>query len=523
MPLGGTAAQSIASPAQSQSYLSAYSDNPFNRHSHNFEYEIDPSTIEDDGDDGLEYPSNRESRRGSTLSLGHPSNADRAAGMSGATAGLMGGAVGTSHLRDGQASSEYAPVPPNEIANGIMANPRSTMADMEWPAEKEKWLQKERRDNKKRMWIVIAVITLLIIGGVLIGVLVGVLGSDHHGSSSSSNSQSASNDQTENGNLTRNSAQIQALLNNPDLHKVFPGIDYTPINTQYPDCLTSPPSQNNVTRDLAVLSQLTNVIRLYGTDCNQTEMLLHAVDALNLNDTIKVWLGVWQSTNLTTNARQLDQMYTILDNYGTSPFEGIIIGNEVLFREDMNATQLGDLITDVRTNLTAKGITLPLATSDLGDALSKEPALAETVDYVMSNIHPFFAGVEADVAAAWTVNFWNEFDVPLSTMASNKPKNIISETGWPSAGGMDCGAAKSCTNGSVAGISEMNTFLDTFVCQALANGTTFFWFEAFDEPWKIIYDTKDENWEDKWGLMDVNRNLKKGVVVPDCNGATVDS
>lgn len=88
---------------------------------------------------------------------------------------------------------------------------------------------------------------------------------------------------------------------------------------------------------------------------------------------------------------------------------------------------------------------------------------------------------------------------------------------------MDCGDATSCTNGSVAGIPEMNTFLDTFVCQALANGTTYFWFEAFDEPWKIIYDTPGEDWEDKWGLMDVNRNLKKGVIIPDCNGQTVDS
>ncbi len=46
-------------------------------------------------------------------------------------------------------------------------------------------------------------------------------------------------------------------------------------------------------------------------------------------------------------------------------------------------------------------------------------------------------------------------------------------------------------------------------------------FEAFDEPWKVIFNTKDEQWEDKWGLMDVNRKMKDGVKIPDCGGKTV--
>lgn len=69
----------------------------------------------------------------------------------------------------------------------------------------------------------------------------------------------------------------------------------------------------------------------------------------------------------------------------------------------------------------------------------------------------------------------------------------------------------------------MNTFMDTWVCQALANGTDYFWFEAFDEPWKIVYNQGDQNWEDKWGLMDPARNLKPGLKIPDCDGQTVGS
>ena len=46
-------------------------------------------------------------------------------------------------------------------------------------------------------------------------------------------------------------------------------------------------------------------------------------------------------------------------------------------------------------------------------------------------------------------------------------------------------------------------------------------FEAYDEPWKISYDIPYEEWEDHWGLFDVNRNLKPGVTIPNCGGATV--
>lgn len=47
-------------------------------------------------------------------------------------------------------------------------------------------------------------------------------------------------------------------------------------------------------------------------------------------------------------------------------------------------------------------------------------------------------------------------------------------------------------------------------------------FEAFDEPWKVIYNTPTDGWESKWGLMDVNRNLKEGLTIPDCGGKTID-
>lgn len=38
-----------------------------------------------------------------------------------------------------------------------------------------------------------------------------------------------------------------------------------------------------------------------------------------------------------------------------------------------------------------------------------------------------------------------------------------------------------------------------------------------------MYNEDGKEWEDKWGIMDVDRNIKKGVTIPDCNGQTISS
>ncbi|KAB2569703.1 putative cell wall protein [Lasiodiplodia theobromae] len=482
---------------------SSFSDDPYNYHSRSAPFAaIDPNDIEDDGDDGIPAP---EPKRNTLF------------GKKGAVAGVgaagVGGAAAMASLnRDG--NGNYGPVPggSTEYTHDNRGLEKGGFAGTA-----------VNKNGKKRLWtiVLVAIIVVAVIVGVVIG---GVLGS-RSGSpdDSSSPGASAADDQSKNGDLDKNSDEIKKLMNNPDLHLVFPGMDYTPLNAQYPDCLTNPPSQNNVTRDVAVLSQLTPAIRLYGTDCNQTEMVLHAIDRLGLTDT-KVWLGVWLGNNDTTNDRQIAQFWQILDKHKADPFAGVIVGNEVLYRKDLSSTELAKILGDVKKNLTDHNWDLPLATSDLGDNWTSD--LAEEVDVVMANIHPFFAGVEASQAASWTWSFWQNHDVAVTKNLQGKT-HVISETGWPSGGGNDCGESTctSDTQGSVAGVDEMNIFLDDWVCSALKNGTEYFWFELFDEPWKIMYNTKNENWEDKWGLMTVDRELKKGVKIPDCGGqkATLSS
>ncbi|RLL94159.1 hypothetical protein CFD26_102798 [Aspergillus turcosus] len=476
---------------------------PYQRHSayssNDLPVDINPDEILDDGDDGFAPVPN--SRSGARKSQAVPAAAGGAA-----AGGILGGLFGSKSVAD----TSYGPVPGAGLEAG----------------EKGRWVKpKPGGGSKKRAWIVGAIMAFIIIGAIVGGAVGGTIGHKDNAdsSASSSSTQTATGDTSANGDLDKNSAEIKALMNNKNLHKVFPGMDYTPWGVQYPLCLKYPPSQNNVTRDMAVLTQLTNNVRLYGTDCNQTEMVLHAIDKLELKD-MKVWLGVWIDTNETTTRRQLDQLYKIVDDAkDTSVFNGAIVGNEFLFRAGSDkATALTTLVNymqEVKDYFKKKNLDLPVATSDLGD--NWDATLVQATDVVMSNVHPFFGGIPVDQAAAWTWQFWQDHDVALTKGTSKK--QVISEVGWPSGGGNDCGSGANCPNdtaGSVAGIDEMNKFMADWVCQALANGTDYFWFEAFDEPWKIIYNTANENWEDKWGLMDAARNLKPGLKIPDCGGKT---
>ncbi|EEH02812.1 endo-beta-1,3-glucanase [Histoplasma capsulatum G186AR] len=483
----------------------AYYDDPYPRPHHNSWGPVNPEIINpndiiDDGDDGF-MP---EPKRRSMLSLGKNSsnNSLPATGAAAVGGGMLGNISGRTDGGGGK---------PNFNAVTV---------------EKSEWLNNQKHGKKKMKWIVTVIIALILIGGIAGGIVGGILGSRKSNSGSGGAGQSAEDDRQANGDLGIGSAEIKKLMAMEGLHKVFPGMDYTPWGTQYPLCLKYPPSQNNVTRDMAVLSQLTNTVRLYGTDCNQTEMVLHAIDRLELKD-MKLWLGVWIDTNTTTNERQIKQLYKIVrEAKDKSIFKGVIVGNEVLFRaknSEPAATTIATLskyMQEVKSQLKAMGADMPVATSDLGDDWT--PELARVADAVMANVHPFFAGVPVKDAASWTWTFWQGHNVPL-TKGTNTPQ-IISEVGWPSGGGNNCNPnpCPSKTAGSIAGITELNQFMADWVCQSLSNGTDYFWFEAFDEPWKSVFNEPELNkeWEDKWGLMGPDRALKSGLKIPDCGGKT---
>ncbi|KAK8858895.1 hypothetical protein IAR55_003126 [Kwoniella newhampshirensis] len=374
-----------------------------------------------------------------------------------------------------------------------------------------------RSGNKRKMLIwggaILGVLALI---GIIVGVVVSQVKKNNNSSGNSSGSSASTNGT--NGSTLSNPNDPSKFAKDSNLHQSFWGFAYTPNLAQVPWCGAT---QTNVTRDIQLLSQITTRLRLYGANCNQTALVLQAIQDTKVNMT--VWLGIYVDSNQTAYTTQLEAVTDALKTYGTDHVSGVTVGNEYILNTAGTTSttssayissvgEITDKIAEVNTTIQGLNLskTLPIGTSDAGSIMSTR--LASGVDYFMANVHPWFGSLPIDQAAEWTNTYFQETDVAVAATADNNPTCYIAETGWPTqsmnASEANDGAGSPQGDASVA---NLQTFLDTFVCQANANGTEYFYFEAFDEPWKAQFGGV----EPYWGLFDSNRNLKE-IKIPVC-------
>ncbi|TFK27782.1 glycoside hydrolase [Coprinopsis marcescibilis] len=374
---------------------------------------------------------------------------------------------------------------------------------------------KEQQAKRRKKWLIVG-LALTLIGLTIAGAVTGVLLTRNNAVPSSSTSSGA--------NVVKqsNPKDPSTFIKNPNLHQAFYGIAYTPENSQLPNCGNA---LGDVITDIQLLSQLTRRIRLYGADCNQTALVLEAIRQTKVD--MQVWLGNYPiaTDNGAAYERQRDIIRDALSTYGTDHISGITVGNEFMLNyllgqgattTDPNspvAERGADIlianIQDTRTMLDSMHLpkTLAVGTSDAGSYFNNR--VLEAVDYGMANVHPWFANVSIESSAQWTNSFFQAVDVAQADALANRPQMYIAETGWPSKSS-DAGNA---SNGpSTASVANLQEFLDTFVCQANTNGTAYFYFELFDEPWKDRQFGGVEGW---WGLFNSDRTLKD-IRIPNC-------
>ncbi|KAK4054985.1 hypothetical protein OIO90_003326 [Microbotryomycetes sp. JL221] len=376
-------------------------------------------------------------------------------------------------------------------------------------------IQRRSKGNKVKFWIVIVIAVLVIIG---VGVGIGVWRATATSSGSSNDSKDESGStSTSNGNemqyIQGTAKVVRSVPNDPSqfekddrLHQSFFGMCYTPFHAQEPWCGAT---QANVTEDIQLMSQLTSRIRLYGSACNQSQLVLQAIQDTKVDMT--VWLGAWVNDNSTTNEDQQQYVIDAIEKYGTDHIEGITVGNEYLLNAADRVTAAQFVLSQVdamRSKLAALNLPkqIPVGTGDAGSALSL--TIAEGVDFMMSNVHPFFGKLLVQDAAPWVATYVADNNEPLVEQSSNKPTLYTAEVGWPS-GSMT--PESGVDGGAVAGMTELQTFLDAYVCSANQNQTQYFWFSFSDEPWKEQYGGV----EPYWGLVDASKQLKD-ITVPDC-------
>jgi hypothetical protein len=132
---------------------------------------------------------------------------------------------------------------------------------------------------------------------------------------------------------------------------------------------------------------------------------------------------------------------------------------------------------------------------DVYEVLLDHPAIIETVDIVFVNYYPYLEGIDIAFAVA-ALHRWHQQVVT----AANGKEVVVSETGWPSDGEPYGDAVPSLQNAS-------EYFLN-FVSWANANAVNYFYFEAFDEDWKALYEGSQGA---HWGVWDQDSNLKVGM------------
>jgi exo-beta-1,3-glucanase (GH17 family) len=299
--------------------------------------------------------------------------------------------------------------------------------------------------------------------------------------------------------------EIRDLMTNHNLSNVFYGIDYAPRNVIYPACGAT---QKDVMLDVALLSQVTSRIRTYGTQCNQTKYILESIKLLHLN--VSLSIGVWIGENDEINDEQILDMKQVFRSYPRKYFETIFVGNEVLFREDQSSEKLIKYIDDVKSFVQKElKWDIPVGTSELSSRVDAN--VMKHCDFFGSNTHPFFSGESVSNASAWTFDSLKYQVEPyrkLSSTRQNSPRVILSEVGWPYDGGS--------YHNAKAGPKEMQEFINDFVCKANEQKRPWYFFEAFDEPWKEVYHRNNARWETEWGLFTADRKMKQGITFPQC-------
>jgi len=302
------------------------------------------------------------------------------------------------------------------------------------------------------------------------------------------------------------------------LHPSLYGMAYEPLGAILPTCGAT---FDQVLEDVYLMSQLTTRLRLYGTDCNATELVLDAIQQSGTN--LSVYIGVYVDNNVTVYERQRNETEHILKTYDINHILGITVGNEFILDNltDLNISSASSpqgieaadflitLITDMRNVLASLGLTgkIPVGNGDAGAYTNVQ--LLSAVDYFMSNIHPWFGALPVDQAAGWTWEFFEENNVAMAAPLTNHPNLIIAEVGWPS---NSTTVAADSDGPSLANVPTLQIFMDDFICQSNVNKTQWFWFENMDQPWKTAEYGGVEGY---WGLFDSTKHLKN-VTIPNC-------
>ncbi len=266
------------------------------------------------------------------------------------------------------------------------------------------------------------------------------------------------------------------------------GIDFSPYIAAGEDPRNGPGqvTESELRQRLTAVGPYTRWIRTFGCtgDLQPAGRIIHE---LGKKAAIEAWIG----PNATANQAEID---AVVAQAIQGHADLVIVGSEVLLRNDVPSATLVGYINQVKSRLAAAKVSVPVTTADVYSQLLAHPDVVQAVDAVMAHYYPFWEEQSVETAIA----ILHRQHQQLKAAVGSK-EILVGETGWPSAGETLGAAVPSAENAAY--------YFENFVSWARSTNVPYFYFEAINEPWKTAEGTLGTN----WGIFDAALNLKPGM------------
>ncbi|MCA1907570.1 MAG: exo-beta-1,3-glucanase [Magnetospirillum sp.] len=269
----------------------------------------------------------------------------------------------------------------------------------------------------------------------------------------------------------------------------FPSVSFasfrrgqSPITGDYP-----PPAQ--VEEDLKSLVGVTKGIRTY-TSREGLDVLPDLARKHGIEVTHSAWLG--KKTDI--NTKEVQELIKAA-NAHPDVIKRVIVGNEVLLRQDLTPEQLIAYIRQVKA-----AVKQPVSYADVWAFYLRYPQVADEVDYITIHILPYWEDepIGVEQSAEHIVKIYRM----IQEKFPGKPI-LIGEAGWPTKGRNRGPAAVNMENAAY--------FVRTLARVAHENGFDYNVVEAFDQPWKAKLEGTVGAF---WGVVDTHRDVKFSMSGP---------
>jgi exo-beta-1,3-glucanase (GH17 family)/cellulose synthase/poly-beta-1,6-N-acetylglucosamine synthase-like glycosyltransferase len=283
---------------------------------------------------------------------------------------------------------------------------------------------------------------------------------------------------------------LWAWLNRPSPEPPWPdhvqGMAFSPFGSGQDPIPQVLPSLEQLDADLRLLAGKVTAVRTYSSLKS-----LGQIPDIAARHQLKVAQGAWLDRQLATNELEIAAAIDIANHHAN--VIRLVIGNEVILRNDLSVAELSRQLDRVRA-----AVEQPVSTAEPWNVWLQNPQLVEHVDYIAVHLLPYWEGIAVEQAVDYLAARVAELE-----RAYPDKQVVIAEVGWPSAG--------RTREAAVASTSNEAMFLRRFLQRARDEGYIYYIMEAFDQPWKARYEGAVGAY---WGVYDVDREPKFAFVEP---------